>query len=903
MTHWHTFSTENVAEQLTTDLEQGLTLEQSSELLVKTGPNEMREIGRKPWWRILWEQFTSTMVLILIAAGVLSLILKDFKDAIAIFAIVVLYAVLGFVQEYRAEQAIAALKRLAVPVVKVIRAGQVQEISARLLVPGDIVLLEAGNLVPADCRVLESINLRAQEAALTGESEPVEKTTAALANEELALGDRRNMVYMGTTITAGRGQAVVVQTGMTTELGKIAALIQSAESGMTPLQRRLDVLSKRLALVALAVAALVFLLGILRQETVDTMLLTAISIAVAVVPEGLPAVVTITLALGAQKMLRRRALIRKLPAVETLGSITVICSDKTGTLTENRMTVTVLDVAGHSFEITEEMRRRMPVFDHADPIQAQVRANPSLTLLLSGGTLCNDAQIQPAGDDGQFRTIGDPTEGALLVAAAAGGLSKSRLEAVAPRVGEIAFDSNRKRMTTLHALSGEPPADLLPLPAHAEKVECLSFTKGSVDGLLEISSCVWVDGELHPLEDSWRARILNANNRMAANGVRVLGVAFRMWDHRPESSEMEQGLTFVGMTGMMDPPRAEVRDAVQTCLAAGIRPIMITGDHPLTAQAIARELGILKDGSVLTGQELDRLTPDELKRRLDVVSVFARVSPENKLQIVQALQERGEIVAMTGDGVNDAPALKRADIGVAMGITGTDVSKEASSMILLDDNFATIVAAVEEGRTIYENLKKFLKFSLAGNLGKVLVALITPLVILENALLPVQLLWLNLLTDGLLGLGLGMEPAERGTMRRKPYSPNENILAGKVLVQIITSGLIIGLPALAVAILYFMRGSGAWQTMLFTTLAFAQIGQAFAVRTGTESLFSAGLLSNKPLLGFALATLLLQLAVLFFPPLREFLMASPLSLPDILIAAGVGLAVFLVLEVEKRAYR
>jgi len=338
-------------------------------------------------------------------------------------------------------------------------------------------------------------------------------------------------------------------------------------------------------------------------------------------------------------------------------------------------------------------------------------------------------------------------------------------------------------------------------------------------------------------------------------------------------------------------------------LAAGIRPIMITGDHPLTAQAIARELGILKDGSVLTGQELDRLTPDELKRRLDVVSVFARVSPENKLQIVQALQERGEIVAMTGDGVNDAPALKRADIGVAMGITGTDVSKEASSMILLDDNFATIVAAVEEGRTIYENLKKFLKFSLAGNLGKVLVALITPLVILENALLPVQLLWLNLLTDGLLGLGLGMEPAERGTMRRKPYSPNENILAGKVLVQIITSGLIIGLPALAVAILYFMRGSGAWQTMLFTTLAFAQIGQAFAVRTGTESLFSAGLLSNKPLLGFALATLLLQLAVLFFPPLREFLMASPLSLPDILIAAGVGLAVFLVLEVEKRAYR
>jgi len=786
--NWHRIETNAVLEELNTDKERGLNSAEAKARLTKYGPNELVEKGGRTPLQIFWAQLTETMVLILIVAAVAAGALGDTKDAIAILAIVLLFAILGFIQEYRAEQAIAALKKMAVPSVKVIRDGGLTELSVRELVPGDIVQLETGGVIPADLRMLESINLQIQEAALTGESEPVSKHTNTIDKDDLPLGDRRNMAYLGTVITNGRGQGLVVVTGMDTELGRIADLIQQVDSESTPLQRRLDQLGKLLAAVGVGIAALIFLIGVLRGDDVRHMLLTAVSVAVAIVPEGLPAVVTITLALGSQRMLKRQALIRKLPAVETLGSVTVICSDKTGTLTENRMTVMVLDVANHRLDLTEEVRKGGFVHMKDEPLRETVS---SIALSSIGGALCNDASMLPVNDD-EYRTLGDPTEGALLVAAARLGYWKDTLDKSFQRTAEVPFDSERKRMTTIHDLEGHDPNLLVGLPVNVSKY--IAFTKGSVDGLLDVSNRVWVHGELQDLDVDWRARIQSANDEMAAKGMRVLGVALRLLDNLPASVDetLESSLTLVGLFGMIDPPRPEVRDAVATCRTAGIRPVMITGDHPLTALEIARQLGIVngvalggvsaaKDGGlsrlVLTGAELEKLSFDELKDLVEEISVFARVSPEHKLRIVQALQERGHIVSMTGDGVNDAPALRRADIGVAMGITSTDVSKEASDLVLLDDNFATIVAAVGEGRTIYDNIRKFVRFSVAGNIGKVLVMLLAPFLGKPIPLLPLQLLWLNLLTDGLLGLGMGVEGPERDTMKRLPYSPKEGVFS------------------------------------------------------------------------------------------------------------------------------
>jgi len=835
------------------------------------------------------------MVLILIAAAVAAAALGDIKDAVAIIAIVLLYAVLGFVQEHRAEQAIAALKKMAVPTVKAVRDGILKEISARELVPGDIVQLESGNLIPADLRLLETINLQIQEAALTGESEPVSKGAYAIDEVDPPLGDRRNMAYLGTIVTGGRGRGLVVATGMDTELGHIADMLQDVGKEQTPLQRRLDRLGKVLAIVGVGIAALIFLIGILRGDDLRHMMLTAVSVAVAIVPEGLPAVVTITLALGSQRMLKRQALIRKLPAVETLGSVTVICSDKTGTLTENRMTVMILDVAEQRIDLSEEVRK--------DGVLRMTKSIPqetvsSIALSAIGGALCNDASILPFSED-EFRTLGDPTEGALLIAAARLDYWKDSLDKSFPRIAEVPFDSERKRMSTLHSLSNHDPELLVGLALNGSKY--IAFTKGSVDGLVEISSRVWVSGKYQDIDDSWRARIQKSNDEMAARGMRVLGVAVRLLDDEPAifDATLESSLTFIGLFGMIDPPRPEVRDAVASCGTAGIRPVMITGDHPLTALEIAHQLGITSNGYTLTGAELERLSIDELKEHVENISVFARVSPEHKLKIVQALQERGHIVSMTGDGINDAPALRRADIGVAMGITGTDVAKEASDLVLLDDNFATIVAAVGEGRNIYDNIRKFVRFSVAGNIGKVLVMLLAPFLGKPIPLLPLQLLWLNLLTDGLLGLGMGVEGPERETMKRAPYSPQEGVFSRGGWWQVSWVGSLIGLLALGLGALYFFNGRPEWQTMLFTFLAFAQVFQALAARSSRDSLFRLGLFSNPLLAALALIVMGLQLAVLYIPFVSDFFGVLPLSVQDLSVAIGTGGIIFIAMELEK----
>lgn len=878
---------------LSVEAQKGLDQSQVQERLGQSGPNELLETGIRSPWRILWAQLTSMMELILIAAAGISFLLGVYRDATVILAIVLLFALLGFSQEYRAEKAMAALKKLTVPQVKVRRQGLVCEITARELVPGDIVLLEAGNMVPADGRILSAASLRVQEASLTGESEAVEKNTAAIQTPDPALGDRLNMVYMSTLVTNGRAEVVVVATGMQTELGKIAALIQQVEPAASPLQQRLDHLGKMLAIGAVGISLLMLGLGLLRGEDLKLMLMSAVSLAVAVVPEGLPAVMTITLALGAQRMLKQKALVRKLTGVETLGSVTVICSDKTGTLTQNRMNVAALEVAGAT---------------HRPEVNGPVAAPVHLfTLLALGGSLCNDAQLQP---DSSLGYLGDPTEGALLLAAYKMGIQKHELEAGLPRIAELPFDSERKRMSTVHRREPDAPGpDLLAAiwpyleaSGQIENGSLLSFTKGAPDQVLSQCSHVCTEAGIVPLTPDWTRKITEANQAMAQEGMRILALALAQKPDLPEPltpESLETELSFVGLFALIDPPRPEAKQAIQTCLAAGIRPVMITGDHPLTASAIAQELKITDNPQVLTGAELEKMSLEDLTEQVATISVYARVSPEHKLKIIAALQKRGEIVAMTGDGVNDAPSLKKADIGVAMGVNGTDVAKEAATMVLLDDNFATIVAAIEQGRVIYDNIRKFIKFSIAGNLAKILAMLITPFLGMPLALLPLQLLWLNLLTDGLLGLGLGMEPGERDTMTRPPVPPGESVLGQGMAGQIVRTGLLIGVLALGVSYGYWLQGDVHWQTLLFATIAFAQMFQALATRSSRDSIFTIGFFSNPTLLAMLGTTFVLQLAVIYIPLLSNFLHTE--ALPPLCLAVSLGLSslVLWVSEIEK----
>jgi Ca2+-transporting ATPase len=907
MSDWYKLNTADVLQTLGTDSKNGLSEAEIVRRFAQYGANELIEQDTISPWLILRGQLTETMVIILLIAAVISAVMGDYKDAIAILAIVTLNTILGFNQEYRAEKALAALKKLAVPTVRVRRGGYTEEISARELVPGDIVLLEAGNLVPADCRLLESANLRIQEAALTGESDAVEKDTVAIAGPDLPLGDRRNMGYMGTVITYGRGLAVITATGMETELGAIAMLIQTIDRSSTPLQRQTAQLGKTLAIAAIAIVAVVFLLGLLRGEELKLLLLTAISMAVAAVPEGLPAVVTIALALGAQRMLKRQALIRKLPAVETLGSVTVICSDKTGTLTENRMSVTMLDVAGQQLNLTKTLPV-MKVGDQQDSSPAFITQS-ALTLLLTGGALCNDAVPESINDEsGDYQNIGDPTEVALVVAAARLGLQKTELENGFVRVAELPFDSERKRMTTVHKFSPaiSEAAFAFEQVCHTnsgvESLSHIAFTKGAVDSLLPVCTKVWVNGWAEPLGEQWRERLLASNDGLAQKGMRVLGVAFRLLEFSPvdlPENVLEQDLTFIGMVGINDPPRPEAKDAVATCKAAGIRPIMITGDHPITAREIARELGIVAGEQYLTGQDLDRLSVEELQEAVRETSIYARVSPEHKLKIVEALQNQGQIVAMTGDGVNDAPALKKADIGIAMGISGTDVSKEAADMVLVDDNFATIVAAIEEGRVIFDNIRKFVKYIVTSNSAEIWVMLLAPFFGMPLPLLPLQILWINLVTDGLPGLALAIEPAEHDTMRRPPYPSNENIFNWRVGRHIFMIGLLMGIVSLGTGYWYWSHGDASWQTMVFMTLTLSQMGHVLAIRSDRDSLFRQGLLSNKALLGAVTLTFVLQLLVIYTPFLQSFLKTVALSVTDLVLSLILSSIVFWCVELEK----
>ena len=895
MSEWYQLDTEEVLQKLQTDPEVGLSSAEAQQRLEQYGYNELIERGVKSPWLILWDQLREVMVVILIIAAIVSAFLGDIRDVIVIMAIVVLNAALGFSQEYRAERAIAALKKLAVPTVKVRRDGQIVEISARELVPGDVVLLEAGNLVPADGRLLESINLKAQEAALTGESEAVEKITAPLVGEDMTVGDRLNMVFMGTVITYGRGTAIVSETGMSTELGNIADLIQTVETEQTPLQRRLGELGTKLAWVALVIVAIVVVLGLLRGEELEVLFLTAISMAVAVVPEGLPAVVTITLALGSQRMLKRNALIRKLPAVETLGSVTVICSDKTGTLTENRMTVTVLDVVGHTQEIEALVDKKGVLMEAAlSELPPQGR---TLATLVKAAALVNDAVLQ-IGPDGTERAIGDPTEGALVVAAAKLGHPKSDLDKRWPRVGEVPFTSERKRMTTIHKVNVEQ--DDTTAPWHGTAY--VAFSKGAIDSLLDVTDRVWTGDKIVPLDEEMHERILAANARLAQKGQRVLGVSFRPLESPDvkDESDVESHEIFVGLVGMIDPPRPEVKEAVMVAREAGIRPIMITGDHPLTAQHIAQDLTITSDGQNLTGRDLAKMSIPELEEVVESISVYARVSPEHKLNIVEALQDKGHIVAMTGDGVNDAPALKKADIGVAMGITGTDVSKEAADMVLLDDNFATIVAAVEEGRTIFDNIRKFVKYTLSSNTGELIVMLFSPFLGMPLALLPLQILWINLVTDGLPGLALAVEDSERGIMKRPPFHPTESIFSRGMGARIVWIGTLMGIVSLAVGYWYWLQDpNGPWQTMVFTTLTLAQMGNALAIRSNIDSFFTIGPFSNRLMLGAVALTFVLQLALIYLPFLQEFFNTVALEPRDLAISLALSTVVFIAVEIEK----
>ncbi|MBS1169860.1 MAG: ATPase, type [Burkholderiaceae bacterium] len=860
---WHTLDTQELAKQLAVSPTTGLTLEEAAHRLAKHGENTIRERPPRPQWRMFFDQFNDFMILVLLAAALVSGIVGEAKDTMAIIIVVLLNAIIGFAQEVRAGRALAALKKMAAATAMVLRAGERQALSASDLVPGDIVLLEAGNVVPADLRLIETAQFKVDESLLTGEALTVEKHSNPLASADLTLGDRINLAYKGTTATYGRAIGIVTATGMATELGKIASLLDSDDSAKTPLQRRLAMFGRHLGFTVLAVCAIVFAVGMLRGEKPVLMFLTAVSLAVAAIPEALPAVITVSLAMGARKMVRFNALIRSLPAVETLGSVTFICSDKTGTLTQNKMQVTELHAAGASLH------------EWSNP-----SSQPPWRNLFSALALSNDAGSSQNGG-----MIGDPTEIALYQAALEAGYDKTALVADAPRLLELPFDSDRKRMTTFHRHDGG----------------AIAYTKGAPESVLPRCVSMLTPEGSQPID---RDALLVTADRMAADGLRVLAIAERTWTTLPASAEevnnIESELVFIGLAGLIDPPRPEAQEAVELCQTAGITPVMITGDHAVTASVIARHIGILNhNGRVVTGAQLAAMSDAELHEQIADIRVYARVDPAQKIRIVEALQSRGEFVAMTGDGVNDAPALKRANIGIAMGKGGTDVAREASSLVLLDDNFSTIVSAVREGRRIFDNIRKFIRYSMTGNVAKILVIFLAPFLGMPIPLLPIHILWINFLTDGLPGLALAAEPAERGIMRRPPRAPNEPMFAHGMWQHIFWCGLAMAAISLFAQAWAIRTGSTHWQTMVFTVLTLAQMWHVLAIRSEEQSLFSQGLLSNLPLLSAVAFTFTLQMTTIYVPWMNALLHTEPLAAIELGLCMLLSSIVFVLAEGEK----
>lgn len=861
---WHLRDAHELAREHDVNPAHGLTAQQVSQRARQHGANELPASGGRSLWSLVVDQFSDFMILVLIAAAVVSGMIGDLLDTLVILLIVLLNAAIGLVQAWRADQALAALRRLAAAQATVLRSGQIAVIPASTIVPGDIVLLEAGNQVPADLRLFEIAQLKVDESALTGESVTVAKHAGVLAGAVHALGDRLNMAFKGTTATHGRGRGLVVATGMATELGKVAGLLAQDTDRSTPLQRRLAAFGQWVALAVLAICALIFVVGLLRGEPPLQMVLVAVSLAVAAIPEALPAVVTVLLALGARRMVGVHALIRRLPSVETLGSVTYICSDKTGTLTENRMRTECL-LAGDG-------PAWLPGSALADGLHRE---------LLRAVALCNDAHPAPEGG-----WQGDPTETALVDVAAAAGLDKSALDAEWPRVQELPFDAERKRMTTIHRSSQG----------------YVAYTKGAPESVIALCNADWrPDGSLSIDQTAWLARA----DALAAKGLRVLAVAERSYERLPdaagESEALETGLCLIGLVGLIDPPRPEAAAAVRECMAAGITPVMITGDHPATARAIALRLGLVMDteAPVLTGADLAAMDEETLRSRVQRVRIYARVDPAQKIRIVEALQSQGEFVAMTGDGVNDAPALKRADIGIAMGKGGTDVAREAASMVLLDDNFATIVRAVREGRRIYDNIRKFVRYAMTGNSGEIWTIFLAPMLLLPIPLLPIHILWVNLVTDGLPGLALAAEPAEPGIMQRPPRPPEESLFAHGLWQHILGVGLLIGGLCLGVQAWALSTGHAHWQTMVFTVLTLSQMTHVLAIRSETVSLWRLGLVTNKPLLGAVLLTFALQMATIYVPALNPIFKTQPLSAGELALCLAASAVVWAAVELEK----